>query len=148
MQSDKERFKVAAYYYDKAAEVGLDNAGRLVQFYTDVEGDWQDGINSSMMTGEVGFHPAYTWRIKPETVMHPGGEIPKPCLNASDFGDYVYVPDCKFDKSIGAVIPSCREVINTNIDKSYALAFVNAGIGHKTRGAAIAHAKVIYQIED
>lgn len=30
MQTDRERFKVASYYYAKAAEVGLDEAAKLV----------------------------------------------------------------------------------------------------------------------
>lgn len=153
MQTDKERFKVAAYYYEKAAEVGLDNAGRLVQFYTDVEGDWQDGFNSTMMTGEVGFHPAYTWRIKPETVMHKGGEYPKPIsiCDGEKCPDIFYIPMVHAD---GVLFQICRPSVMPEYQKNpfcspaYCFQLIKAGIAHETKEAAIAHAKVIYQIED
>lgn len=98
------------------------------------------------MTGEVGFHPAYTWRIKPETVMHKGGEYLKPC---DDIGSetVVYYPDWKFSDNNNKVVSCSRSVVITENTRAIR-ALIKSGLAHKTREAAIAHAKVIYQIED
>ena len=146
MQTDKERFKVAAFYYGKAAEIGAGAASKLIQARHFGDSYWCDftGSDEDAPTKFVG---SIEYRIKPETVMHKGGEIPKPC---DDIGSetVLYCPDWAIDDDDDSMLVAYfRKFSIASSSREAITAAVRAGLFHTTKEAAIAHAKVIYQIE-
>ena len=79
--------------------------------------------------------------------MHKGGEYPKPCDDIASETDFYY-PDWDLSDDNSKVIASFRKVSGKHSSKEASLSIVKAGLAHLTKEAAIAHAKVIYQIED
>jgi hypothetical protein len=79
-------------------------------------------------------------KLKPETVTHPGGEYPKP-LSSGDLYILGFNKRCLYK-------PSPAGKYYTAIDKPFERKYIVLGLAHTTREAAIAHAKVIYQIKD
>ena len=146
MQTDKERFKVAAFYYGKAAEIGAGAASKLIQARHFGDSYWCDftGSDEDAPTKFVG---SIEYRIKPEAVMHKGGEYPKPCYSAGEMhsAGLAYFPNFTLSYSgevlAKAEMADCQDINNCEM-------FASTGLYHLTRKAAIAHAKVIYQIED
>ena len=144
MQTDKERFKVMSFYYGKASELGEEEASKLIQVFDDeVNNKWVDFERRHL---PINFRAGFTYRIKPETVMHKCGEIPKPC-DGIDCCYKLYSPNWDFSEDKKSIVASYDVfILNKTGDRIKSL--LNAGMLHKTKEAAIAHAKVIYQIED
>jgi len=132
-----ELAKVKAFYYAKVVEFGGDyaEARRFLQRYCN--GDWCSLLPKST---DVDWSTLGYCRIKPETVMHPGGEIPKP----------MQMVDIEIDHSYMQVvfIPKPNERLYFNVAAEDSEDYIKLGLAHATKEAAIAHAKVIYQIED
>jgi hypothetical protein len=86
-------------------------------------------------------------KLKPETVTHPGGEYPKHCDDAEAIlsAESFYSPGFVFEND-GRVVPYAG--VGRVADQSRARILAQTGLIHLSKEAAIAHAKVIYQIED
>ena len=86
-----ELAKVKAFYYAKVVEFDGDfeKANNCIQFYNLLGNQYQD-FNHPI---ELRFNTDLDYRIKPETVQHPGGEMPKPLsVEEADRADCIYVP--------------------------------------------------------
>lgn len=79
-------------------------------------------------------------KLKPETVIHQGGEIPRPLSEHDAIGVLCWFPSAGQKCNVGQVLFSK--------DNEYIYRLCNMGLLHATKEAAIDHAKVIYQIED
>ena len=141
MQDKIERAKVKAFYYQKVVETGShEEATKLIEA--------NEGLGwSNDFIGREPNWSAPMYRIKPETVMHKGGEYPKPCYSAGEMhsAGLAYFPNFTLSYSgevlAKAEMADCQDINNCEM-------FASTGLYHLTRKAAIAHAKVIYQIED
>ena len=133
-QDIKELAKVQSFYYKKIAEgMSVEDVNKLIQYkltgndytyFSDVNGkkplSWDDN---------------FSYRIKPETVMHKGGEMPKPYEKGDIFYEY-YAP--LFSYRTGDVYASKHIVHHLDVpDNVLPMAF-------KTKADAEAAGKVIY----
>ena len=84
-----ELAKVKAFYYAKVVELSEHVLARKL-LQRKHEGEWVDlfGFICDINWKELG-----ECRIKPETIQHPGGEMPKPLsVDEAENADYIYVP--------------------------------------------------------
>lgn len=137
-----ELAKVKAFYYTKVAELGsFEEASKLVEI-KNWEGIWENlyaVIDSSEPLWECD-----EYRVKPETVIHPGGEYPNPCDDwKAMVGKPLYRPCLHIydgEKSASAIY------FHPITDEGTLISFAKLGIYHLSEENAIAHAKVIHQI--
>ena len=130
---DLELAKVKALYYAKVVELGsYEEASKLIQCEART-GEWSD---------MAALEPTWTaprYRIKPDTVIHPGGEMPRPLtVEEAEKEIEVHVPFIYFDSW----------VVETNTYQSEYNKFESAklGLAFKTKEDAIAASYVIFNL--
>jgi hypothetical protein len=129
-----ELAKVKAFYYAKAIEFDGDfeKANKCIQFYNLLGNQYQDFNHPS----ELRFNTDLDYRIKPETVRHPGGEMPKPLSTEEAKAGFVYVP------TINSKGVSYIAYANLSINIEYA----KLGHAYATRQDAIDAGHVMFNI--
>lgn len=148
MQDKIELAKVKAFYYQKVVELGAPSqALKLIEFRRYDGDEWRSAYQLHPVTEfDVAWgHRTHEYRIKPETVIHMGGEYPKP-LTMEDFErneiKRFWVPSPENERL-------SKEIYGYDLKHhSYVKRLVSRGVAHLAESDAIAHAKVIYQIED
>lgn len=133
-QDIKELAKVQAFYYNKIAEgMSVADANKLIQSKFVRDGDsWFSEISSKT---PIKWSDTNVYRIKPETVIHKGGEMPKPYQKGDIFYEYYA---SLFNYLTGDVYASKHIVHHLDVpDNVLPMAF-------KTKADAEAAGKVIY----
>ena len=135
-----ELAKVKAFYYAKVVELGGNHEAAKTFIHGRCRGDEWSGICFSGKEPDWDFDE---YRIKPETVIHPGGEYPKPLSDEAELsGIRCWMPKAGAEDNVGQI------VFQRSTGEYLCHRLLKLGLLHKTEEAAIAHAKVIYQIED
>ena len=93
---------------------------------------WREKVTSNFMLGEE-------YRIAPETIIVNGFEIEAPMKEAPQYGSKYYIPAPQDDDDWYDTA--------TFEGDSYDMNIVDRGLCHKTRAAAIAHAKAMIGID-
>ena len=136
MQTDQERAKVQAFYYGKIAEgLSLVEARRLIN-YKAHGASWFSFRPSHKL---IDWEEEVDYRIKPETVTHPGGEYPKPCDDAEavEVQGFAYYPSWGIGLDGGPVAEAVKNSVSREED------IAASGMYHLTKEAALEHAKVM-----
>lgn len=139
MQTTQERAKVQAFYYGKIAEgLSIGEAGKLIQM-SGGGNVWLDYTGRESIL----FRHDFQYRIKPETVTHPGGEYPKPCddVEAIEAQGFAYYPSWGINFE-GVPVP---EVVKNSVSGPNEIA--KCGMYHLTEEAALEHAKVMLSLK-
>ena len=149
MQDKIDLATVKAFYYQKVVELGHPSqALKFIEFRRYDSDEWRAAHQFHSLTecDVVWNHGSHEYRIKPETVMHKGGEYPKPLSDISEMkGVNLYAPNWEF---IDGRMVATGKNVGAFIMNDALIEMAAAKMYHKTKEAAIAHAKVIYQIED
>ena len=130
---DLELVKVKAFYYSKVVELGsYEEASKLIQC-KGINGKWSD---------VVALEPTWSgtrYRIKPDTVIHPGGEMPRPLtVEEAEHEKVLYAPS--ISSADWCVEAHYFESEYSKIELS------KLGLAFKTREDAIAAGNVIFNI--
>ena len=130
---DLELAKVKAFYYAKVVETGsCKEASKLIQC-KGINGKWSD---------VVALEPTWSgtrYRIKPDTVTHPGGEMPRPLT----------VEEAQEQKTIYTVHLNLnnRNVEIRDFENDYTkVSLAKFGLAFKTREDAEAASYVIFNL--
>lgn len=130
---DLELAKIKAFYYAKVVELGsYEEATKLVQYQKEKD------LWVSPERSEPAWQGAF-YRIKPDTVIHPGGEMPRPLtVEEAEHAKRVYTPVLDSDDWAVRVCYFESEYNRIKISK--------LGLAFKTKGDAIAAGNVIFNL--
>ena len=130
---DLELAKVKAFYYAKVVELGsYEEASKLIQYQKEKD------LWVSPERSEPARQGAF-YRIKPDTVIHPGGEMPRPLtVEEAEHEKVIYAPS--ISSADWCVEAHYFESEYSKIELS------KLGLAFKTREDAIAAGNVIFNI--
>ncbi len=103
-------------------------SGKVIQVFN---GEWEDKVIPDLISG-------IEYRIKPETIIVNGFEIESPMEEAPEIDESVYISD--------ATCMSLCCSLNWS-GNTFCISALSRGLCHKTRAAAIAHAKAMIGID-